>query len=252
MLYILLDADMLCFVSCSSVEREINWGDGLWTLHADAHEAEAQIDDRVEGIVTTILDKLNYEGEYRIIMCISDPVANFRKKILSTYKANRIGKRKPVCYREVIDWIKAHYITRMIPTLEADDVVGILATKYKGQEVHSSGDKDFRSIPGVFYNFLQGELYHISEREADKWFYTQTLIGDKADNYDGCPGIGEKTAEKIFQKEGVSWHTVERTFLRKGLTKDDALQQARVARILRDTDYQIGSGGKVKLWTPSK
>ena len=182
-------------------------------------------------------------------MCISDPVANFRKKILSTYKANRIGKRKPVCYREVIDWIKALYVTRMIPTLEADDVVGILATHFKGEEVHSSGDKDFRSIPGIFYNFLKGELYHISEREADKWFYTQTLIGDKADNYDGCPGIGEKTAEKIFKKEGVSWGTVKKTFLRKGLTEEDALQQARVARILRDTEWK---DGKPILWSPSK
>ena len=73
MLYILLDADMLCFVSCSSVEREIDWGDGLWTLHADAKEAETQVDDRVESITTAILDKLNYEGEYRILMCLSDP-----------------------------------------------------------------------------------------------------------------------------------------------------------------------------------
>lgn len=249
MLYLLLDADMLCFVSCSSVEREINWGDGLWTLHADAKEAETQVDDRVEGIVTTILDKLNYVGEYKIIMCLSDPKANFRKTLLSTYKANRIGKRKPVCYSEVLTWIKTNYITKMISTLEADDVVGILATRFKGQEVHSSGDKDFMSIPGVFYNFLKGELYHISEREADKWFYTQTLIGDTADNYNGCPGIGEKTAEKIFEKEGVSWGTVEKTFLRKGLTKEDALQQARVARILRDTEYR---DGKIHLWCPSK
>lgn len=249
MLYILLDADMLCFVSCSSVEREINWGNGLWTLHADAKEAETQVDDRIEGIVTTILDKINYEGEYKIIMCISDPEANFRKKILSTYKANRIGKRKPVCYSEVLTWIKMNYNTKMISTLEADDVVGILATRFKGQEVHSSGDKDFMSIPGIFYNFLKGELYHISEREADKWFYTQTLIGDQADNYNGCPGIGEKTAEKIFKKEGVSWGTVEKTFLRKGLTKEDALQQARVARILRDTEYR---DGKIHLWCPSK
>ena len=249
MLFIFIDADMLCFVSCSSVEREINWGDGLWTLHADAKEAETQIDDRVEGIVTTVLDKLNYEGEYRIIMCISDPKVNFRKKILSTYKANRIGKRKPVCYLEVLEWIKRNYTTKMIPTLEADDVIGIAATHFKGQEVHCSGDKDFRSIPGIFYNFLKGELYHISEREADKWFYTQTLIGDKADNYDGCPGIGEKTAEKIFKKEGVSWGTVKKTFLRKGLTEEDALQQARVARILRDTEWK---DGKPILWSPSK
>lgn len=249
MLFIFIDADMLCFVSCSSVEQEINWGDGLWTLHADAKEAETQIDDRVEGIVTTVLDKLNYEGEYRIIMCISDPKVNFRKKILSTYKANRIGKRKPVCYSEVLEWIKRNYTTKMIPTLEADDVIGIAATHFKGQEVHCSGDKDFRSIPGIFYNFIKGELYHISEREADKWFYTQTLIGDKADNYDGCPGIGEKTAEKIFKKEGVSWGTVKKTFLRKGLTEEDALQQARVARILRDTEWK---DGKPILWSPSK
>lgn len=249
MLFIFIDADMLCFVSCSSVEREINWGDGLWTLHADAKEAETQIDDRVEGIVTTVLDKLNYEGEYRIIMCISDTKVNFRKKILSTYKANRIGKRKPVCYSEVLEWIKRNYVTKMIPTLEADDVIGIAATHFKGQEVHCSGDKDFRSIPGIFYNFIKGELYHISEREADKWFYTQTLIGDKADNYDGCPGIGEKTAEKIFNKEGVSWGTVKKTFLRKGLTEEDALQQARVARILRDTEWK---DGKPILWSPSK
>jgi DNA polymerase-1 len=249
MLFIFIDADMLCFVSCSSVEREINWGDGLWTLHADAKEAETQIDDRVKGIVTTVLDKLDYEGEYRIIMCISDPKVTFRKKILSTYKANRIGKRKPVCYSEVLEWIKRNYTTKMIPTLEADDVIGIAATHFKGQEVHCSGDKDFRSIPGIFYNFLKGELYHISEREADKWFYTQTLIGDKADNYDGCPGIGEKTAEKIFKKEGVSWGTVKKTFLRKGLTEEDALQQARVARILRDTEWK---DGKPILWSPSK
>lgn len=249
MLYILLDADMLCFVSCSSVEREINWGDGLWTLHADAHEAEAQIDERVQSIVTTILDKLNYEGNYKIVMCLSDPEHNFRKKILSTYKANRIGKRKPVCYAEVRQWIIDNYNTEWQPNLEADDVIGILATRHKGSEVHVSGDKDFRSIPGVFYNFLKGELCHITEREADKWFFTQTLIGDKADNYDGCPGIGEKTAAKIFEKEGVSWGTVKKQFIRRGLTEEDALQQARVARILRDTE--VTKDGKIRMWNPT-
>lgn len=249
MLYILFDADMLCFVSCSSVEREVNWGEGIWTLHADAKEAEAQVDDRVADAVTHILDRLNYEGEYKVIMCLSDPDVNFRKRILSTYKANRIGKRKPVCYAEVRQWIIDNYDAEMIPTLEADDVVGILATQHKGHEVHSSGDKDFRSIPGIFYNFMKCEMEEISEQEADRWFYTQTLIGDVADNYKGCPGIGEKTANQIFDKEGVSWGTVKKQFLKKGLTEEDALQQARVARILRDTEYQ---NGKVKLWCPTK
>lgn len=248
MLYILIDADMLCYVSCSSVERPINWGDGLWTLHADANEAEAQIDDRVLHIVTMICDKLNYEGEYKIIMCLSDPDVNFRKKILATYKANRIGKRKPVCYAEVRQWIIDQYDSKTIPTLEADDVIGILATKHKGHEVHCSGDKDFKSIPGVFFDFVKSDFYNISEAEANKWFFTQTLIGDVADNYSGCPGVGPKTAEKIFDKEGVSWGTVRKQFLKQGLTEEDALRQARVARILRDTDYV---NGKIRLWSPN-
>lgn len=246
MLYLLFDADMLCFVSCSSVERETDWGDGLWTLHADANEAEVQIDERVETITTLILDKLNYEGEYRIIMCLSD-AENFRKKLSSTYKANRIGKRKPVCYSEVRQWIIDHYDTKILPELEADDVIGILATRHKGHEVHISGDKDFKSIPGIFYNMIKDELMKISTEEADRWFFTQTLIGDRADNYDGCPGVGEKTAEKIFEKEGVSWTTVKNQFLKKGLTEWDALQNARLARILRKENYVDGT---IHLWEP--
>lgn len=248
MLHILLDADMLCFISCSSVEHEVDWGDGLWTLHANASDAEAQIDDRVATIVALICDKLNYEGEYDVLMCLSDDKDNFRKHILSTYKANRIGKRKPVCYGEVRRWIITNYDTKIIPSLEADDIVGILATRYKGQEVHASGDKDFKSIPGIYFDFLKGDLYHISEEEADRYFYTQCLIGDVADNYKGCPKVGVKTVEKIFEKEGCSWNTVEQTFIKHGLTKEDALQQARVARILRDTDFR---DGKPIMWNPN-
>lgn len=76
----------------------------------------------------------------------------------------------------------------------------------------------------------------------------QTMIGDTADNYKGCPGIGIKTAEKLFNKYGATWDTVVKSFKNAGCTEEDALVQARVARILRDEDFK---DGKVKLWTPN-
>lgn len=247
MLKFLIDGDMIVFEACSSIEKAIEWEPDLWTLHADANEAKAQVDERIAVIVNKLLTKLGYEGQYEIILCFSDH-ENFRKKILSTYKANREGKRKPVCYKAVVDWCLENYKTVIMPTLEADDVVGILATSNLGEEVHISGDKDYKSIPGVYFDHLHNELYHISPREADKWFYMQCLIGDISDNYTGCPGIGAKTAEKIFAKEGVSWNTVLRQFVRKGYGEEYALQQARVARILRKGD--LDADGKPLLWTP--
>lgn len=246
--YILIDADMIIYEACSSCEREVDWGDGLWTVQGDAQAAKAQVDERVQQIITKILDKVNFEGHYEIIMCLSDK-KNFRKKLLSTYKENRKGKRKPLGYFEVVNWVKDNYDTMSFPELEADDVVGILATAYKGQEIHTSGDKDYKSIPGLFYDFIHGELYDISVADADRWWLTQTLIGDTADNYSGCPGIGEKSAEKLLKKEGATWETVKKAFLKAGKTEDEAIQQARVARILRCEDYQRG---EIRLFTPEK
>lgn len=245
-LHILIDGDMVIFESCSSCETEVNWGYGLWTLQGDASAAKEQVDSRIEQIVVKILDKVNYEGDYQILICLSDR-KNFRKKILSTYKENRAGKRKPLGYYEVEKWVKENYYTVSYPDLEADDVVGVLATRFKGHEVHTSGDKDYKSIPGLFYDFIHGEMYEISEEDADYWWWTQCLIGDTADNYSGCPGIGAKTAEKLFKKDGASWNTVLHAFLKAGKTEEEALQQARVARILREADYRDGT---IKLFTP--
>ena len=92
---------MLVFESASSVETPVNWGGDLWTLHANASDAEAQFEDRVSLIVDKVLNHMDYEGEYGLIMCFSDQNQNFRKEILSTYKGNRAGKLKPVCYGAV-------------------------------------------------------------------------------------------------------------------------------------------------------
>lgn len=111
---------MFVFEACSSVETEVQWEDELWTLHADAADAKAKVDDRIAAITDKVLNRLKHEGKYQILMCFTDDT-NFRKEILPSYKANRIGKRKPVCYRAVKEWVKENYTTYQRPGLEADD-----------------------------------------------------------------------------------------------------------------------------------
>ena len=80
----------------------------------------------------------------------------------------------------------------------------------------------------------------------------QTLIGDTVDGYYGCKGIGDKTAKKILGNIGENsltemWKKVVETFIAKGFTEDDALLNARMARILHSEDYDFKKK-EVKLW----
>ena len=248
---IIMDGDMLVFRAASSVEHPIQWEDDLWTLHADAAEAKEIVDEMVLQYAERVLDNYGWGGEYEIILCFTDPSFNFRKSILPTYKANRSGKLKPVCYGAVLKWIKENYHSELYAGLEADDVVGILSTRLQaqGREVCVvSGDKDFKTIPTRFYDFIHDVFYEIDEATADRNHLAQTLIGDTADNYKGCPKVGAVGAAKILDKD-CSWNAVKDAFIKAGLSEEEALVNARVAYILRDKDYDAASGEPI-LWTP--
>ena len=64
------------------------------------------------------------------------------------------------------------------------------------------------------------------------------------------PGIGVKRAETLFNKEGYSWKTAVKAFTDKGLTEDDAILNARLAKILTIDDYDTEKQ-QVRLWTPT-
>lgn len=247
MLRLLFDADMLVYRATSAAETEINWYGDLWTLHSDTTECKEKIDAMVVSITDRVLNHLKYTGDYQIIMCFSDK-NNFRKKILRSYKANRSDKRKPLAYSAMVQWVRKEYFAHhKWFGLEADDVIGILATEPETNNVIISGDKDMRSIPGIFYDFIHNEFYTISEAEADYWHLYQTLVGDAADNYKGCPKVGAVGAKKILDAD-PTWGAVVKAFEKAGLTEEDALVQSRVARILRHED--IDSEGKPILWSP--
>lgn len=250
MLYLLIDGDMVCFRACSSVEKEIDWGNDIWTLHVNLNEAKERFESLMEMILTDALDAHKYHGAFEVKFCFSD-TSNFRRSVLPTYKANRAGKRKPVGYKALVSWVKAECDTITKANLEADDCMGIFATKpmYRDKCIIISGDKDLLCIPGYHYDFLRKEYGHSSDEDSLRHFYMQTLMGDTTDGYSGCPKVGKVTAQRILDKD-CSWRAVKEAYEKAGLSEDVAITQARVAKILTADD--IDEEGQVILWKPTE
>jgi DNA polymerase-1 len=116
-------------------------------------------------------------------------------------------------------------------------------------------DKDFKTIPCKFHRAGvagKDKSEKITPEVADWWFMYQTLIGDRVDGYEGCKGIGDKTARKILGEAGEKtlaemWQLVVETYKSKGFSEKDALKNARMARILRAEDYDF-KNKEIKLW----
>ena len=234
-----IDADYIVYKSCAAAETEIDWGDDVILVTSKFSEAYKNVQRELVNI------QLEFGGFAQPILFFSDS-KNFRKNILDTYKGHR-NRKKPCGYRRVINALMDEYRVIQLDTLEADDAMGIYATKYPGNVIVSP-DKDMRQIPGKIYD-LQTQ-FTVTPEEGAKWHLIQTLAGDQTDGYSGAPGIGIKRAETLFDKEGYSWKTVVKAFEEKGLDESIALQNARLAKILTNNDYDFGRQRPI-LWTPS-
>lgn len=247
---LLIDGDEFVYVSCVAVEYEAEWDEQNIILASN----QAQAWDTLQGKVKSVLDIVG-EGDHKIAFAFGS--RSFRKDIYPEYKAKR-GKRLPLCYDKVLKRVYENYVSLAIPPLEGDDVLAIMATNGKHENpVIVSQDKDMLTVPGTL--FREGTLMLVSEGDADFYWLKQTLTGDTSDGYPGCPGVGPVGAEKLLNEfvlpEGgfnttEAWNAVVRTFEAKGLTADDALTQARLARIVRDSDWD-NQKMEVKLWAPT-
>ncbi len=272
----LIDGDIFIFQAASANEYEAQWSPWLWTLHAN-------LDASIEMFDSLIADLKEAAKADAVVIALTD-TNNWRKKVMDTYKAHRLKVRKPIVYQPMREYCAEKYNTFMRPTLEGDDVLGILATNPKlfpGEKVIVSIDKDLKTIPGVHLRLDDPERKErvISVEEADRYHMLQTLTGDQSDGYPGCPGIGEVTAERLLsggmalvprdkvisrgpragtretewvaERPASPWEIVVSAYQSKGLNEEVALQNARVARICRSSDYDY-TKKEVRLWTPKQ
>ena len=237
---LIIDGDMFLYRAAFACEVETKWDEDTWTLHSSEQETQHNFNAAIRGVV----HKLDLAAEY--VLAFSD-TENYRFDIFPNYKGNRKNTRKPLGLKALREWAIETYDSRVFPRLEADDVCGIIATE-DPTYVAVSGDKDFGTLPITWYNMLNDEMRVVTPEEADKFHLIQTLAGDPTDGYMGVKGIGTKTAEKILNKDGYTWEAVVTQYEKAGLDEDEALVNARLARILRAEDYD---GVDVKLWEPT-
>lgn len=240
---LLIDADVTAYQAMTGAQTEIEWDTDTWVLWGDLDKAKTSFD--------YYLKKYQEATEVQDFKLCFTGLENFRKSLSPTYKGNRKG-RKPVGYSALKEWAMDTYPSFCKPTLEADDCMGILATKFAGKSIIVTIDKDLLTIPGKMYHLSpdgSGEWKTTDEKEADYRFLLQALMGDSTDGYSGCPGVGPVSADKLLKKHGAVWKTVEDAYLKAGLTKEDALMNARMARILRQEDWDFETE-TIKLWNP--
>jgi DNA polymerase-1 len=243
---LLIDGDQFLFKACAAVEVDARWDEHLHILSSNAAEAW----DVFRGSIDKVKDELDASAAY---LAFSGK-GNFRHGIYPAYKGGR--SRKPLCYGRLYERAHVEMRSAHVDGLEADDLMGIWATGKFKHAIIVSDDKDMQTLPAKLYR--DGEVKQWSEDSANAFWMTQTLTGDPTDGYGGCPKIGAVKAEKLlsefFDDEGrfhlqPAWEAVVRQFEAAGLTADDALLQARLARILRAEDWD-SERKEVKLWHP--
>lgn len=172
------------------------------------------------GFLNTLNEVLTKEKPTHIGVAF-DHGKTFRNEAFPAYKAQR--EETPEDIKQSVPIIKQLLEAYHIPILqaegfEADDVIGTLATEAGNAGIATymlTPDKDYGQLvgPNVFiYRPRHGGGYEVmGEKEVmDKYGIASpsqvvdllALMGDTADNFPGCPGVGEKTASKLVQEFG--------------------------------------------------
>lgn len=251
----IIDADGIVYANCLKGQVSLD-GDLLAILTPEFVYAEVmrQLDN--------LIDAAKCEDAYIVL---SDR-HNFRYDIMPSYKANRKDKKRPVLLDALRALLveKAPYKTMLIKGLEADDVCAIISGQLRLthdiQPIIVSPDKDLLQVPGITVqpSLSKGKTIYtehiITVADGDRWHIMQTLMGDTADGYAGCPGVGYVKAAKLCAENpdpADRWLAVVAAFEEKGLTEEDALLQARVARMTRLSDWNADKK-EVILWQPPR
>ena len=192
----------------------------------------------IVGFVNTLYEVLTKEHPTHLGVAFDPHGPTFRSEVYPAYKAQReatpedIKKAVPI----IKDLLKAWNIPILqVDGYEADDVIGTLATKagQEGVETYMlTPDKDYGQLVtnNVFiFRPRHGGGYETMGPEEVKAKYTipsteavidlLALMGDSADNFPGCPGVGEKTAVKLINEFGNIENLISKTNELKGALK---------------------------------
>ena len=189
----------------------------------------------IMGFLNTLQEVLTKEQPTHLGVAFDPHGPTFRSEAYPAYKAQR--EATPEDIKQSVPIIKDLLRAWNIPILqvdgyEADDVIGTLATKAGKQGIDTymlTPDKDYGQLVREnvkIYRPRHGGGYEVMGPEEVKAKYAipsteavidlLALMGDSADNFPGCPGVGEKTAVKLINEFGTVESLIARTSEIKG------------------------------------
>ncbi len=229
------------------------------TINSKGHNTSA-----VLGFCNTLKEILDKEHPTYLGVAF-DQGKTFRHEAYPPYKAQRQATPEDIKLSVPViqDILQAMHIPVLVSEgFEADDVIGTLATKAGEQGVETymlTPDKDYGQLirPNVYmFRPRHGGGYDkIGEAEIEEKYGIPSakqvvdllaLMGDSADNYPGCPGVGEKTAVKLINEFGTTENLLEHTDQLKGKmrekvenAKDDIKMSKFLATIRTDVPIAL-------------
>ena len=207
----------------------------------------------VMGFCNTLNEVLTKEKPTHIGVAF-DHGKTFRHDAFPEYKAQR--EETPEDIKLSVPLIKQVLEAMRIPILqvdgfEADDIIGTIATRFGADGIDTfmlTPDKDYGQLigPNVFmYRPRHGGGYEIlGEKEVGEKYGIPTpaqvidllaLMGDSADNFPGCPGVGEKTAAKLINQFGSIDNMLQHTDEIKGKLREkveNAVEDIKMSKFL--------------------
>ena len=230
----------------------------------------------IMGFVNTLNEVITKEQPTYMAVAF-DHGKTFRHEAFPAYKAQR--EETPEDIRASVPIIKDILEAYHIPVLqadgfEADDVIGTLATAAGREGIETymlTPDKDYGQLVGgnvYIYRPRHGGGYDtLGESEVTQKYGIATteqvidllaLMGDSADNFPGCPGVGEKTAAKLITQFGSIDKMLAHTDEIKGKLREkveSAVDDIRMSRFLATirTDVPIALDlEKMKMTSPDE
>lgn len=207
----------------------------------------------IMGFCNTLNEVLTKEHPTHIGVAF-DHGKTFRHEVFPAYKAQR--EETPEDIRQSVPIIKQILEAMRIPILqvdgfEADDVIGTVATRFGTDGIDTfmlTPDKDYGQLigPRVFmFRPRHGGGYEtLGEKEVESKYGIPTpaqvidllaLMGDSADNFPGCPGVGEKTAAKLINQFGSIDNLLRHTDEIKGKLREkieNAVEDIKMSKLL--------------------
>ncbi len=201
------------------------------------------------GFVNSLEDVLKQEEPTHLAVAFDPKGPTFRHEAYAHYKAQR--EETPEVIRASVpiiqDIIRAYHIPILeVPRYEADDVIGTISrqAEAEGFDVYMmTPDKDYGQLVNghafIFRPKFGGGYEKLGVPEVlEKYSITTTaqvidllgLMGDTSDNIPGCPGVGEKTAQKLIADFGSIEHLLDNTDKLKGALQTKVVEHAEQIR----------------------